>query len=256
MSVHLVIPDQHAHPDHNNDRADLLGKLILDLKPDVVVNMGDAADMPSLCSYDKGTKGFFGRSYYKDIEAHLDFQDRMWSPIRKAKKKRPYSVVLEGNHEHRIKRVLKFDPHLEGVKHGLSFKDLAFDDYYHDVIEYEGGTPGITTIDGISYAHYFVSGVMGRPISSENMAAAMIDKNHCSSTAAHTHTVDWAVRSGVSGKRYMGLLAGVFQDYRSTWAGSANDHWWSGVIVKRNVCQGVYDPEFISMEQLVNVYGK
>ena len=66
MSVHLVVPDIHAHPDHNNDRADWLGKLILDIKPDVVVNIGDMWDMPSMSSYDKGTKGFYGRSYRKD----------------------------------------------------------------------------------------------------------------------------------------------------------------------------------------------
>ena len=46
--VHLCTPDVHAHPDFNNDRADWLGKLILDLKPDVVVNIGDAADPTSL----------------------------------------------------------------------------------------------------------------------------------------------------------------------------------------------------------------
>ena len=31
--VHLVVPDSHAHPDYNNDRADWLGQLIADLKP-------------------------------------------------------------------------------------------------------------------------------------------------------------------------------------------------------------------------------
>ena len=45
--VHLVIPDPHAHPDHNNNRADWLGQLILDLKPDVVVNLGDVAGRQS-----------------------------------------------------------------------------------------------------------------------------------------------------------------------------------------------------------------
>ena len=86
-NTHLVIPDSHAHPDHHNKRADWLGKLILDLKPDVVVNLGDMWDLPSMSGYDKGKKSFWGRTYKKDIEAGLEFDDRLWHPIRKAKKR-------------------------------------------------------------------------------------------------------------------------------------------------------------------------
>ena len=59
----LEVPDQHAHPDHNNDRADWLGKFILDRKPDIVVNMGDTFDLPSLSSFDRGKASFHGASY-------------------------------------------------------------------------------------------------------------------------------------------------------------------------------------------------
>ena len=59
---HLIIPDQHNLPGASTDRAVWLGKLILDEKPDVVINLGDCWDMPSLCSYDKGTKDFHGSS--------------------------------------------------------------------------------------------------------------------------------------------------------------------------------------------------
>ena len=102
--IHLILPDSHSHPDYSNERYDWIGKLILDLKPDVLVNIGDTADMPSLSAYDKGKASFHGRNYEKDINAHLDAQERMWGPITKAKKKKPYSIILEGNHEHRIKR--------------------------------------------------------------------------------------------------------------------------------------------------------
>ena len=79
--THLIIPDSHAHPDYNNNRYDWIGKLILDLKPDVLINIGDTADMPSLSAYDKGKASFHGRNYEKDINAHLDAQERMWGPI-------------------------------------------------------------------------------------------------------------------------------------------------------------------------------
>jgi hypothetical protein len=86
--THLIVPDPHAHPDHGNERFDWLGQLILDLRPDVLVNMGDAGDFPSLASYDRGKRSFHGKSYRRDLDAHLDAQERMWAPKTKAKKKR------------------------------------------------------------------------------------------------------------------------------------------------------------------------
>lgn len=256
MSTHLVISDQHAHPSYNNDRALWLGRFIKDLKPDVVVNIGDAADLSSLSSYDKGKASFHGQSYEKDIEAHLDFQEKLWQPMKRSKKKQPRKVVLEGNHEHRIKRVLELNPEYGGDRFGVSFKDLDFDSYYHEVVEYEGQTPGVTTIDGVSYSHYFISGLMGRPIGGEHHAYSLISKNLTSCTCGHSHTADWAVRTDTSGKKIMGLVAGVYQDYRAGWAGHVNNLWWSGVVVKRNVQDGAYDPQFISLEALRKEYDK
>jgi hypothetical protein len=251
----LVVPDPHAHPDFSNERADWLGKFILDRKPDIVVNMGDTFDMPSLSSYDKGKASFHGASYERDIEAGLDFLDRMWHPIRKAKKKRPYSVFLEGNHCHRLKKVLEYDPHLAGDRFGVSYKNYQLADYHNEVVYYEGQTPGIYTTQGISFAHYLISGVMGRPIGGEHHAASLIAKTHSSCVVAHTHTVDWSVRNTVTGKTVMGLVAGVYQDYDAKWAGSCNDLWWSGVVYLRGAEDGRYDPEFISLAALRGEYG-
>jgi len=250
--THLIVPDPHAHPDFHNDRADWLGALIKDIKPDVVINIGDAADVPSLSSYDKGTRAFMGRNYRADIDAHLDFQERMWGPVRRSKKKKPYSVVFEGNHEHRIKRALNLSPELEGA---IGFNDLDFNQYYNDVIEYNGQTPGIHVVDGVHYAHYFVSGVMGRAIGGEHPAYSLLTKEFVSCTCGHVHTADYAIRTTVGGKKINGLVAGVYQDYWSDWAGEVNRLWWRGLVVKRNVEDGHYDPQFISMEALEKEYG-
>ena len=252
--VHLVCPDAHAHPDHNNERFTWLGKLILDLKPDVVVNIGDHADMPSLSSYDKGKASFHGRNYSADIESALDAHERTWDPIFKSKKKRPYRVIIEGNHEHRIKKMLELEPHLEGHKFGVSFRDLEFDKYYSDVVEYDGSSPGIINVDGIDYSHYFVSGISGRPLQSIHHAFDLTRKRFVSSTVGHSHLFDYHVSRDSSGRTRMGLVSGVFQDYRNSWAGTAANHWDSGVIIKRNVENGVYDLERISIERLKREY--
>ena len=54
----LVIPDGHAEPGINNDRWAALGEYILTYRPDVIVNLGDMADMPSLSSYDTRKSDF------------------------------------------------------------------------------------------------------------------------------------------------------------------------------------------------------
>ena len=253
--THLCIGDPHAHPDYHNDRADWLGKLILDLKPDVVVNIGDAADLPSLSTYDKGKASFYARNYEKDITAHLDFQDRMWYPMFKSKKKLPRRVVIEGNHEHRIKRLLDLEPHLSGGRYGVSFNDLAFKDYYNDVVEYNGGSPGIINIDGIDYSHYFVSGISGRPLQSIHHAFDLTVKRFNSSTCGHSHLFDHHVRRDSSGNQRQGLVAGVYQDYASPWAGAINKNWNSGICIKRGVEGGAYDLEWVSIERMKELYG-
>lgn len=252
MTTHLVIPDPHAHPDFHNKRADWLGKLILDLKPDKVINLGDMWDLSSMSTYDRGKASFHGRTYRRDLDAGLDFDDRLWHHVRKAKRKLPTSYFFEGNHEYRMKRALDLSPELNGL---ISFNDFDLERNYNEVVEYQGGTPGFLGIDGIHYAHYFISGVMGRPVSGEHPAYSMVTKLGSSATCGHIHTTDFCVRNDISGKRRMGLVAGVFQDYNSDWAGKINELWWRGVIIKRNVEDGCYDPEWVSIQRLKEVYG-
>ncbi|MGD9682625.1 MAG: metallophosphoesterase [Candidatus Obscuribacterales bacterium] len=248
----LVIPDQHAHPDHNNDRADWLARLIIDIKPDIVVNGGDAADMPSLSDYDKGKRSFHGRSYKADLLAHLDFQDRLWSPVKATKKKMPYRIVLEGNHEHRVERVLDLSPELKGT---VGFENFLFEDYYHEVVRYDGSLPGIFEAEGILFAHFYPTGISGRPLGGERPGHMLLAKNGHSSVAFHSHLLDFATRRTVSGKTLNGLVAGCYQDYINEWAGPVGKFWRAGVSILSNVSDGNFDYQFVSIETLRDVYG-
>lgn len=251
FKTHLVIPDTHAHPAQHNRRAEWLGKLINDVRPDVVIHLGDSADMPSLSSYDRGTKAFQGRNYRADINAHLDFNYRLWDTVRSTKRKLPYRVFLEGNHEHRITKAINLQPELEGA---ISFEDLELERFYDEVVRYNGRSPGTATIDGISYAHFFISGVMGKAIGGAHPAYAILAKGHGSATAGDLHLLSYEVQTGIGGRRIQGLVAGCYQDYDADWAGEANKLWWRGVVVKRNVDNGNYDPEFISLARMRNEY--
>lgn len=244
--THLVIPDSHAHPDYHNKRYTWLGKLIVDIKPDVVIDIGDWWDMASLCSYDKGTKGFEGRRYKRDIEAGIEAQDRLKEPLRRAKRKLPRFVRTLGNHENRINRVVENDAVLEGT---ISLKDLQSKEYGWEEIPFL--TP--IEIDGIDYCHYFTSGVMGKPIGGIHGAHSLLTKRHKSSTMGHTHTFDHKVHS--TGNHHIhGMVCGVYQDYYADYAGPANGMWRSQVVVKRGVENGNYDFETISLERIKREY--
>lgn len=249
MTTHLIIPDQHAHPDHNNDRFEWLGRLIIDLRPDVVINLGDMADMPSLSSYDKGTVTFEGKRYHKDITSAFDAQQRMMLPIRATKKKKPKFIFLEGNHEHRITKAVNSDTRLEGT---IGLKDLLLKEWGWETYPFLE----VASINGIAYSHYFTSGVMGRPVGGENPAKSLLNKQHMSATAGHTHTLDFASTVNAEGTRLMGLVAGAYVDYSSSWNNAQSEAlWWSGVVIKRNVDHGTYDPQFVSINTLRKEYG-
>lgn len=250
---HLIIPDPHAQPGYNNDRADYLAQLIIDLRPDVVINMGDTWDMPSLSSYDRGKKSFQGRNYRKDVESGIEFNERMWGPVRARKKRLPERIFLEGNHEERITRAIEASPELEGA---ISFSDLKLDDYYDNVVRYTGQTPGVVKVDGVSYSHYFITGVSGRSIGGEHPGYMLLTKEFESCTQGHTHVFDYCERTSASGVKIAGMVAGVYQDYFSEWAGEANKLWWRGVVFKENVENGFYDFRTISLDRLRKEYGK
>lgn len=250
MTSHLIIPDAHADPEHNLNRFKWLGEFIADVKPDHVVMIGDWADMPSLCSYDYGTKGYEGRRYVKDVESAIRAQELMFAPIRARKKTLPKFWMLEGNHEHRISRAVSSDAKLDGV---LSLRDLQFEEFGWEVVPYYGSTPGVLHLDGIAYAHYHVSGVMARPIGGVSPARSLINKYGHSSTQGHIHVFDYSHRSNAMGDVH-GLVCGVYQDWDADFAGVANAMWWRGLVLKTDVAKGSYDLHTYKLEVLKNEY--
>lgn len=256
----LVIPDAHATPYHNNDRFELLGKFIADRRPDVVLSIGDFADMPSLSSYDKGKKSFEGRRYYKDIDSVIDAQNRMFKPIedynndlrkRKVKLYKPHYIITLGNHCERINRAANLSPELDGT---LKISDLQYEKFGWDVIPFLEPV----MINGVAFSHYFPRGVMGRAISGENPALALINKLHTSCVQGHSHIRDFSERTTVEGKRLQGLVVGCFldEDQHEAYAGEANKMWWRGVVMLHDVDEGSFEPEFISVKQLRRMYEK
>jgi len=79
----LIIPDAHAAPGYDNERFKAVGQYLIRERPEHVVCLGDWADLPSLFSYEKGTKGFEGRRYKNDGTSAIDAQDNFFGPLRR-----------------------------------------------------------------------------------------------------------------------------------------------------------------------------
>jgi hypothetical protein len=252
----IVYTCAHAKPEVSNERFNWLGDLIEDIKPDYVVDLGDGADMSSLNSYDtRYPKAITTQSYERDIDSYNDAQSRLWDRYSLKKKRRPFRIGFEGNHENRIKKAVALDPRLEGEKRGISFKHLQTDHWFDEYHPYYNSAPAIADYDGVSYAHYFSAGNYGTAISGLHHAYALLQHRHHSSTCGHSHKRGLYFRDSAYPKPIIGLVAGNFKGKEEAWAGQSNNEWWSGVIIKREIDNGVYDPEFVSMDRLRKAYG-
>ena len=252
----IVFTCAHTDPSVPNDRFDWLGSLIEDVRPDYVVDLGDTIDLKSLNSYDtRYPQAIVTQNYERDIEHHQEAMDRIWGRYKISKKKRPYRIGFEGNHENRLKKALAHDPRIEGGKYGISFSHLATDYWYDDYHEYSNSAPSIFDYDGVSYSHYFSSGNSPAATSGIHHAYTLLQNRSYSSTCGHSHKRSLFFKDGAYPTGIIGLVAGCFKGGQESWAGQSNNEWWKGVVVKRNIENGMYDPEFISMERLRAEYG-
>lgn len=248
----VVFTCSHADPKVENDRFDWLGRFLYDVRPDYVVDLGDGADMRSLNTYDTTKPAFKSlQSYEKDIDWYNDAQERIRWPFKKAKVKRPTFFGFEGNHEYRIKKAVEHDPQLEGGRHGISFKHLNTNKWFDEYWEYSNSAPTIANIDGVDYAHFISSGNYGTAMSGEHHAFNMLKKRLNSVTVGHSHKRNIYFRDDA---KAIGLVAGCYKGAPESWAGQSNDEWAYGVWIKRNIQDGYYDPQWVSMDVLEKEY--
>lgn len=240
MTKHFVIPDCQIRNGDNFGFLYKIGQYIVDKKPDVIVNIGDFADMPSLSSYDRGTRSFEGRRYKKDVEAVHEAMAVLFNPIdeynarqRKNGKKQylPRLVLTLGNHEQRIQRAVDLDPKLEGV---LSIGDLKYHEFGWEVYPFLD----VVVIDGVAYSHYFTSGVLGRPATS---AAAQLNKKHQSCVAGHQQGLQVHMAQRADGKRLTSVIAGSCYEHDEDYMGPQGNRHWRGCLMLHSVADGEFD---------------
>lgn len=256
MQKHLIIPDSHAMPGINNDRFEWLGKLIIEEKPNKVINIGDFADMPSLCSYEKGKRSFEGRRYKKDCEAVIDAQKRLFEPITQYKKSKKVSLNFElhmtlGNHdEGRINRATQLDPILFGT---IGVEDLKYAEFGWKTYPYKE----IVNIDGIFYSHFFTKGVMDSPISgtTATLGANIVKEMKDNAICGHSHLLSYCNAVLPDGRKIIGLSSGCYFEHKVDYVSNkSQQEWWRGITVLTVHNKEIKDLTFISMESIKREY--
>jgi hypothetical protein len=252
MTRHFILPDCQVKADVPLEHLSWAGRYCADHHPDVIINIGDFADMPSLSSYDVGKKSFEGRRYVKDIEAATEAMELFLAPIReeqrrlkknKEKQWNPRMVLTLGNHEDRINRAVNNDSKLEGL---IKLEDLPYQDW--EVVPYLEPI----TIDGVSYCHFYTSGVLGRPVTSAN---ALLAKKHMSCIMGHVQRKEVAIQYRGDGKRITGIFAGAYYQHDEEYLNPQGNAHWRGCWMLNGVEEGEFDEMPLSMAYLRKKYG-
>ena len=249
-----MIPDTQCKEGISFEYLTWIGEYIVAKQPDVVVQIGDFNDLPSLCSYDVGKKNFEGKRYKSDIAAGKWAMGIMLEPMRKynaqhgRNKKKQYNpemILTLGNHEDRITRAIESDPKLDGT---LSLDDLGYKEAGWDVHPFLQPV----VIDGVIYSHFFPSGQMGRPCSS---ARALLTKHHMSCVAGHQQGRDIAYGRRADGKSITAIIAGSYYEHDESYLSPFTNKHWRGVFVLHEVHDGEFDEMCVSISYLKRKYG-
>ena len=251
---HLIIPDCQIRAGDNFDFLRAIGNYIVRKQPDVIVNLGDFADLPSLSSYDIGKKSFEGRRYIHDIAAAVEGMNALLGPIkefndkaRKNKEKlyKPRMVLTLGNHENRINRAVENDAKLEGV---LSIDDLCYEKFGWEVFPFLD----VVLIDGVAYSHYFTSGLLGRPVTTAN---ACLAKKHMSCIQGHQQGLQIATGYKADGNALTCVIAGSCYEHNEDYLGPQGNNHWRGILMLHEVQDGHFDLMSVSLKFLKEKYG-
>ena len=257
-ATHLMIPDTQCKPDVSFEYLRVLGEYIVDKQPEVIVHIGDHADMPSLSTYDKGKKSAEGKRVNEDIQASIDGMNILLKPLHDLQKAQikehgkalytPKMVLTLGNHEQRIVRHVDANPELSGF---LSYDNLKYEESGWEV--YDFLKPVI--INGVSYVHYMANPMTGKPYGGAVLGILKnVGESFC---MGHKQCLDVATRFlPASGKQQWGIIAGAYYEHDEAYKGHQGNHHWRGIVVKHQVRDGSFEPMFVSMEYLLDRYKK
>jgi hypothetical protein len=255
-SKHIMISDLQVKPGIDMSYLSHIGQYLADKKPDVIINIGDHFDLPSLSSYDKGTKRAEGRHLADDIEAGIIGMNLLLQPIANLQDEelnkygevryKPKMVFTVGNHEQRLERHINANPELTGV---VGYENFLLEENGWEV--YDFLEPAI--VNGVMYIHYLPNPMSGKPYG--GTAQNILSKAGCSVTMGHTQKLDIATRHLPNGQQQWLMISGSGYPHEEGYKGYTGNHHFRGIIVKHGVSNGNYNPMVVSLDYLKSKYG-
>lgn len=255
MRTHMMLPDMQVTPDAPTDHLEWIGYYIVEQKPDVIVDIGDFADMESLSTYDRGKRDFEGRRYIKDIDCARRAMERLLGPLNEYNRKcvmtgqpkyTPELHLTLGNHEHRIHRAIEDDARLDGT---LGLNDLGYEDFGWKVYPFLS----VAILDGIHYSHFFSNPMSGRPYGGQSIDTRLKNVGF-SFSQGHQQTLMTGQRFLNNGQRIRGLVAGSCYLHDEDYRGPQSNGEWRGILFKHEVRHGEYDLMEVSLDFLCRRY--
>lgn len=249
-----VIGDTQVRPEDDLSFLARIGMFIAEKQPDLIVQIGDFADMASLSSYDVGKKSFEGRRYNEDIAAAHNGMVALLQPIwdlqqqqRKTKHAvyKPEMILTLGNHEDRITRAVNSDSKLDGT---MGLEDLQYENFGWTVFPFLE----VVIHSNIAFSHYFVSGIMGRPCSTARLTLL---KMHMSCIAGHQQGRDIAYAKRADGTEITSIINGASYDHSEDYLNPQTNTHWRGIYFLHDVRDGAFDEMAVSNRYLRSRYG-
>jgi len=255
--THFMIPDTQVKPGIDMSYLDWVGKYMADKQPAVIVHIGDHADMPSLSSYDKGTKKAEGKRIHDDIAASTEGMRRLLKPIYDVPQTqlrehgkvsyKPKMVLTLGNHEERIMRHVNANPELAGF---MSYDNLRYAEFGWEVIDFL--VP--YNIHGVNYVHYMANPMTGRPYGGQVLN--ILKQVGESFVMGHKQCLDVATRFlPASGRQQWGIIAGACYAHDEDYKGPQGNKHWRGVVMLHNVKDGNFNIMTTNLTYLESRYG-
>lgn len=235
-----VLPDMQVRPGVPLDHLKWIGQYVAEKQPDVIVQIGDFCDMPSLSQHDApGSVKMEGKRYKSDLECVHRAMETLTAPWHKMKKT-PKMVLTLGNHEDRITRLINRDAKLQGL---ISLEDLHYKEAGWEV--YPFLQPVV--VGGVAFCHYFPSGAMGRPIGS---AKKLLTTLHMSAFAGHQQGRDIAYSHRADGTDLTAIISGSCYLHAEEYMSPFTNNHWRGLYFLQEVKGGCFDEMAVSLAYL------
>jgi hypothetical protein len=251
----LCIPDTQIRRGVNIDHIEWVANYARDKRFDVIVQLGDWFDMPSLSSYDRGKKASHDKYLQDDFDAGNDGLARFEKPLSSiARTYSPRKVWVPGNHD-------GFDPGTRIWRHIQEYPNLSKTivpgcmhwDKYNWL---SGRFLKPYTISGVSFVHYCALNASGTVSNGKHGcdATAQARRMGRSTVSGHRQGIDIKYQYTPS-KTITSVVAGSFYSHDETYLTLQGKRYWRGVVVLNDVRpDGSFDPMPVSLSFLRRKY--